>query len=184
MAYFPIFIELKKCLVVGGGKVALRKIRVLKSFGAEITVVSPVFCDELTSIEGIILKTKYFDESDLIGQNMAFCAVDDIEVNDKIIQKCRENHILVNSALDGKMGDFAFPSVIKDDNFVIGISTSGKSPAFAKKIREKLLEILPSNLGEKLAQISKVRDAVLKNNMSPSECDEYQREIKNLEKLF
>ena len=99
MSYFPMFIELrdKKCLVVGGGRIALRKVEVLKDFGADVSVAAPVILQEISEMKGVSCRRKQFGQEDLEGQELVVAATDDKELNHRISRACRKKNIPVNA---------------------------------------------------------------------------------------
>ena len=133
MAYFPLFVDLegRQVLVVGGGKIAMRRVRTLLEFGCEITVVSPEVCEELR--EKVLWKKKRYDETDLeslgnVGEASRFVfvlAAAAPEVNEKIVCDCRKKKIPVNNASNRDQCDFYFPGIAKDGDTVVGITSAG-----------------------------------------------------------
>ncbi len=125
MSYFPMFIELngRRCLVVGGGGIALHKIRVLKEFGADVLVVSPTVLPEILELKGVSYRRKSFDRSDLAGQELVVAATDDAEQNRRISELCREKHIPVNAVDQIKDCSFIFPAYLKEGEVVAAFSS-------------------------------------------------------------
>lgn len=141
--YFPMFIDIadKKILVAGGGTIALRRIRTLLKFGADIHVIAPELCEELTQLEEegkIKAEHREYRTGDIRGAQIVLAATDDHEVNRKIWEECRASGITVNVADDKKLCDFYFPSVVMTDEAVIGINSGGADPSITKKIRRKI----------------------------------------------
>ena len=130
MAYFPFYIDIenKKILVVGGGTVALRKIEKLMPFSPDITVVAPKICDEIKALNVKIIDRRFCD-SDLDG---------------RIFQLCNEKNILVNTVDDKEKCGFIFPAIASKNGITAGITTSGKSPIYAKYLKELFVGILES----------------------------------------
>lgn len=154
MAYFPIFIDIKDktCLVIGGGRIATRKIKTLLSYEAKIKVIAPQICDEIkqyasenTNLELAERKFVYEDCHDAF---LVIGATNDIKLNKNIYNYCNQHHILVNIINGKDFCTFLFPSTIKRRDISIGITTSGKSPALAKAIRRQIEETFPSHYGE------------------------------------
>ena len=143
MAYFPLFVDLegRQVLVVGGGKIAVRRVRTLLEFGCQITVVSPEVCEELR--EKVLWKKKRYDETDLeslgnVGEASRFIfvlAAAAPEVNEKIVCDCRKKKIPVNNASNRDQCDFYFPGIYMKDEMVVGITASGLDHHKAKKVR-------------------------------------------------
>ena len=141
--YFPMFIDIadKKILVAGGGTIALRRIRTLLKFGADIHVIAPDLCEELTQLEEegkITAEHREYRAGDIDDSQIVLAATDDHEVNRKIWEECRAAGIIVNVADDKKLCDFYFPSVVMTDEAVIGINSGGADPSITKKIRRKI----------------------------------------------
>jgi siroheme synthase-like protein len=141
-SYMPICLDLlgERCLVVGGGKVALRKITVLKQFGAKITCLSPKVIEGLEELidEGGIayIKGKYSDRVSLKGYKLVVAATDDSEINARIARRGRGEHVLVNVVDGSSRGDVIMPAILKKGALTIGVSTGGYSPVRAKKVRD------------------------------------------------
>lgn len=150
MAYFPLFVDLegRQVLVVGGGKIAVRRVRTLLEFGCQITVVSPEVCEELR--EKVLWKEKRYDETDLeslgnVGEASRFVfvlAAAAPEVNEKIVCDCRKKKIPVNNASNRDQCDFYFPGIAKDGDTVVGITSGGGDHRLAAKISAAVRQIL------------------------------------------
>lgn len=160
MAYFPMFIELQNApvLVVGGGKVALRKVKKLLPYGADITVVAPKMEKELEEISEVVKIHREFDSSDLLScPTMVIAATDQKEVNEQIAYRCKEQNIPVNVADDVENCSFLFPSLVKKGKLSAGICTGGSSPTAAIYCKERLQEALPDSLDEILDWLEEKR---------------------------
>lgn len=162
MSYFPFFVEIKdkKCLVVGGGIVALRKIEKLLPFGVEITVVSPAFCTEIEGLEGIRRICRKFEPADVEGMLFVIGATDDEAVNGEISSLCRERNIPVNIVDDPAKCTFFFPALVKKGEFVAGFSTGGGSPLAAQFIRRKVEEAVPVGFDKVVEILADVRPKI------------------------
>ncbi|MGN1134072.1 MAG: bifunctional precorrin-2 dehydrogenase/sirohydrochlorin ferrochelatase [Oscillospiraceae bacterium] len=162
MGYFPFFVDIKgkKCIVIGGGKVALRKILRLLPFGADITVVAPFVCSEIKSISGLKIYEREFCDSDLDGMFFAVTATDNSKLNQHIFRLCREKNILVNTVDDKEKCSFIFPALVTKNDITIGISTSGKSPVYAKKLKEKIAETVDFSSAQKVEIMGRYRDEI------------------------
>jgi precorrin-2 dehydrogenase/sirohydrochlorin ferrochelatase len=141
--YFPIFLEIrhKNVLVIGGGVIAQRKIESLMEAGANIVVASKDLTPQIKKYEKegrIVVVGREYDKAFLEEVFMVIAATDDAELNHRISQDAIEKGLLVNAVDQPKDCNFIFPSVVKRGDLVLAISTSGKSPALAKKIRERL----------------------------------------------
>ena len=158
MAVFPMFIELENeiCLIIGGGKVALRKAEVLLDMGAEVHIISREFEPELLELQAPErLECHVVDEGPLAAaeQNarregignvaMLICATDDERVNHQMVLWARKNRIPANSATNPADCDFYFPSVVRRGNLMFGISTGGRTPALSRMVSRQIQEALP-----------------------------------------
>lgn len=143
MAYFPFYIDIEKkdILVVGGGAVALRKVEKLLPFNPVITVVSPEICNEIVKL-GVKTVKRVFADSDLDGMFCVISATNNSQVNEHIYRLCSEKNIPVNTVDDKERCTFIFPALVKENGITAGITTSGKSPVYAKYIKEQLIHLL------------------------------------------
>jgi precorrin-2 dehydrogenase/sirohydrochlorin ferrochelatase len=141
---YPIFVKLEGrwCLVVGGGDVALRKAATLLESGAHVIAVSKAFSSDLLELsqnnKELTLNKKSFEEKDLKDIFLVIAATNDAEVNKKVYDMAVESNILVNVVDKPELCNFYVPSSVTRGDLKIAISTDGKSPAMAKKIRKEL----------------------------------------------
>lgn len=158
MAYFPFYIDIKdkKCLVVGGGNIAFQKIKVLLQFEVNITVISTQICEEIQAIvkeleeseeleesKKVILNYKQIEDSDIKDYFFVIAATNDRDLNTHISALCKKENILVNVVDVQEECDFIFPSIIKEGNMTISISSGGQSPALSIRIKEKIKSVIP-----------------------------------------
>ncbi len=141
--YYPIFLNIrgKRCVVVGGGAVALRKVKALLEHEASVEVISPELCPELSQLaksRAIQVLQKNYNGGDLQGVFIAIAATDDGEINNKVAEEARAKGVLVNVVDDSEHSDFIVPSQLRRGDITIAVSTAGKSPALARKIRTRL----------------------------------------------
>ena len=143
MPYYPVFVDLdsQKVLVVGGGEVAERKIKTLLIYGCRISVISPLltpFLKEL-AVKRTIHHLPYESLSKSLDDAfMVIAATDDPEVNRQIASQAKEKGLLVNAVDQPGDCNFIMPSIVRRGNLQIAISTAGKSPALAKKLRREM----------------------------------------------
>ncbi|MCX6374504.1 MAG: bifunctional precorrin-2 dehydrogenase/sirohydrochlorin ferrochelatase [Armatimonadetes bacterium] len=165
MPHYPINLDLKnrRCIVVGGGEVAERKIETLLEFDAAVVVIAPELTSRLEchAEQGLIehVAGEYAPEM-LEGAFLVFAATDDREVNRAVSEECRNRGILVNFSDDPEVCTFFVPAMVRRGDFVIGISTSGKSPALAKRVRESLETEFGPEYGELADLMGELRDEV------------------------
>lgn len=144
MGYFPFFMDIKEKMVVviGGGTVALRKIEKLLPFETSIRVIAPEICEKISQISNVEKLQRCFRDSDIDGAFAVIGASDDTALNAHIAMLCRERNIPVNIVDDPEKCTFYFPSLVKENDITIGISTSGTSPLFAKFLRKQIEDML------------------------------------------
>jgi len=143
MSYYPVFLQLedKIALVVGGGKVAQRKVETLLRYGALVNIVSKVLTDklkQLIEINKVRLLGEEMRDEFLDDAFIVIAATDDKELNSKVSESARNRGLLVNAVDQPADCNFIVPSIVRKGDLSIAISTSGKSPALAKKIRKEL----------------------------------------------
>ena len=172
MRYYPVFLDVKHrdCLVVGGGSVGLRKVLTLIDCGAAVTVVSPVVharLQELAADGSITLRKRPFKPSDMNNMFLVVGATDDQTLNRQIHTEAERLGKLCNIADRPKACNFILPSIVKQGDLVIAISTSGKSPAFAKKLRKDLERQFGSEYAVFLDLMGAIRKKLLARNHEP-----------------
>lgn len=174
MAHFPIFINLagKKCALVGGGTVAVRKARMLLDFGALVYVSDPEPAAEMEElyVQGAITlrKRRYGGPDDLQGAVLAIAATDDAETNRRVSKDAKALGIPVNVVDVPELCTFYFPAVARRGELVAGISTSGGYPALAARLRDVLEEVWPDNLDSKLKVLAEARKQILHRIPDPA----------------
>lgn len=146
MRYYPIYLDLRgrNVVVIGGGKVAERKVRTLISSQADVTVISPDLTPRLKRLlaheEFRYIKRRYRN-GDIAGSMMVLVATDDRAANEGIASNIKDSNILINIADIPDKCNFILPSIVERGDLIISISTSGKSPAFAKQIRREIEKV-------------------------------------------
>ncbi len=143
MKYFPIQLDIRgrRCLVVGGGGVGTRKAKSLIACGGRVTVVSPTVTGELRDLavaDSLTLLQREYDRADLQGVFLVMGATDDEMLNRRIRTDAERLKILCNIADRPEQCDFILPAVVQRGDLVVTVSTSGRSPALAKKLRQDL----------------------------------------------
>ena len=163
MRYFPAFLDLKgkPCVVVGGGRVAERKVKGLLKAGAAVRVISPNLTSSLARLheKGLILhQQRPFRAADLGRAHLCIAATDSREVNERVYQAASRQRIPVNVVDDPARCSFIVPSLVMRGDLLVAISTSGQSPALAKALRQKLQK----EIGPEYALWLKILGAVRK----------------------
>ena len=166
MKYYPAYLDLRErpCLVIGGGAVAERKALALLEAGAAVTIVSPALTSKLHELSDsgkISYLQKQYEENDLSGPFLVIAATDSAEVNTLVASACRKKHVLVNVATPPEESNFIVPSVVERGDLLIAISTSGTSPALAKKVRQDIEERYGAEYEIFLEKLSAIRKRVL-----------------------
>jgi len=162
--FYPvnINIENKKCVVVGGGKIAYDKIIGLLEAGANVEVIAPKICTEIENLRDKvkILRENYSAEKISEGV-ILIAATNNSALNQQIANDARAKNFLVN-IVDDISSDFIVPSRIRRGDFLLAISTGGSSPAFSKFARKMLERDFNENFGAAVEIISKYRQAAIK----------------------
>ncbi|MEN9658496.1 MAG: uroporphyrinogen-III C-methyltransferase [Pseudomonadota bacterium] len=165
MDYFPLFLNLheQNCLIIGGGDVAARKIRLLAAAGGRITVVAPQLCEELASAAEagkLIYLAEIFCEAQLQNVRLVIAATDSEEVNRQVFEACEARGILVNAVDDPASCRFITPAIVDRSPLVIAISTSGGVPVLARQLRTQLEALIPHGYGDLAQMAADFRDEV------------------------
>lgn len=166
MNHYPIMvtIENKPCLIVGGGKVAYRKIKKILEYKAKVNLISREVNEDIQRLideEQIIYLGKDYNSTLLEKVFLVIAATNNKELNKKILQDCNEANILINSVDNPKESSFIQPSKIEKGNITIAISTEGKSPILSKIIRNKVENIIDDSYGEYLELLGEFRTQAL-----------------------
>ncbi len=145
--WFPLFVNLagKRIVVVGGGRIALRRIRVLAEFTENITVIAPELHPELLSPElagKLRVLQRAYAPGDLEGADLVLAATDDPAVDRAVREECLRLGVPVNVAGDRSLSDFFFPGIARRDNVVVGVTAGGKDHAEARRVTEQVRELL------------------------------------------
>lgn len=179
MAYFPMFVNLehKKCLVAGGGTVALRKVQVLRDFGAEITVVAPEIMDRIRQIPSVVCVEREFRKEDMEGCALVVAATNEKEENHRIASLASGEKIPVNAVDQVEDCSFIFPSYVKKRELVAAFSSGGQSPVMTQYLKESVLDILTDELGALSECLGSIREEVKASVAEESERKKVYREI-------
>jgi precorrin-2 dehydrogenase/sirohydrochlorin ferrochelatase len=172
--FYPILVDLqgKKALVVGGGKVAQRKIESLLEYGASVHVIARELTAELEQLRSrkrIELLGGEFSEAHLEGVFLVIAATDDALLNRRVSQEAQKRGLLVNAVDQPADCNFIVPSVLSRGDLLIAVSTSGKSPAFARKVRLELDQHFGKEYGFFLNLMGNLRKEILRLGLSQEE---------------
>ena len=167
-SFYPIHINIddKKCLVVGGGRVAERKVSVLVRYGGKVVVVSPTTTKKIKTLsknKKIIWHKRIYRFSDLNKAFLVFCATNSEKINSEISKEAKKRGIIVNVVDSPEDCDFISPSLIERGHLKVSISTEGLAPLLSKRLREELERRFGKEYRQYTALIAKVRSTILKN---------------------
>ncbi len=164
---YPIFLKTAnlQILIVGGGNVAEEKLTFLtkSSPDAKVTMVSPMFrraTKELADKFNVALITGAYQENYLIGKHMVVATTDNPEVNVQVYNDCRKMDKLVNVADNPPYCDFYMGGIVTKGNVKIAISTNGKSPTTAKRLRQFFEEVIPEDINKMVQNLNDYRKTI------------------------
>lgn len=165
MDYFPVFVKLQEapCLVVGGGEVALRKVRLLLEAGARLTVVAPQLVPELASLaaQGQLAHLDgVFEPEYTVGMRLVVAATNRRDINRQVSEAAQQRGILVNVVDDPELSTYITPAIIDRSPLVIAVSTGGGVPVLARLIRARLESLIPAGFGQLARFAARFRERV------------------------
>ena len=164
---YPVFLKVAtlEVLIVGGGNVGLEKLTFLlkSSPSANVTMVSKAFIPEVLALAKdfkVSLIEDAYDRSYLSEKQIVIATTDDLDVNIQVYNDCKKENILVNLADNPPYCDFYMGGIVTKGNVKIAISTNGKSPTAAKRLRQFFEEILPENMNELVENLNAYRKTI------------------------
>jgi precorrin-2 dehydrogenase / sirohydrochlorin ferrochelatase len=171
--YYPICLDMtrRRCVVIGGGTVAERKVAGLLSAGASVTVISPERTKQLSDwIEAGKIKhePRNYVPGDLVSYEIAFVATDDAAVNSAVYEEGRSRGVWVNVADDPRHCDFILPAVLRRGDLAVAVATGGKSPALSRCIRDELENHFSAEWEALIDVAADVRAELRRRSISPS----------------
>ncbi|MBI4289633.1 MAG: bifunctional precorrin-2 dehydrogenase/sirohydrochlorin ferrochelatase [Chloroflexi bacterium] len=160
--HYPVFLNLsgRTCVVVGGGEVAERKAKTLLESGARVRVVSPRITEGLKSLSvagAVEVAAHPFESGDLEGASLVIAATSDAGINRQVALEAEKRRLLVNVVDVPSQGNFIVPSVVQKDGLVVAVSTGGRSPALARKLRQELEKTFVPKYAMLLGLVARVR---------------------------
>ncbi|HID64919.1 MAG TPA: bifunctional precorrin-2 dehydrogenase/sirohydrochlorin ferrochelatase [Anaerolineae bacterium] len=156
-------LDAARCVVVGGGAVAARKVAGLRQAGAKPIVISPTLCPELEAqaAQGEVeVVRRPYRQGDLTGARLVIAATDDPAVNEAVCREAQAVGCLINVVDDPAHCSFFVPAVVRRGALTIAVSTGGKSPALARRIRQQLESLFDPAYGPLLDLLSRMRPTV------------------------
>jgi precorrin-2 dehydrogenase/sirohydrochlorin ferrochelatase len=164
---YPVFLKVTELntLVVGGGNVALEKLTFLlkSSPDANVEMVSPMFREETVALankHGVKMFEQPYDTSFITGKHIVIATTDNDAVNQQVHADCKERNILVNLADNPPFCDFYMGGIVTKGNVKIAISTNGKSPTMAKRLRQFFEEVIPENINDLAENLNEYRKTI------------------------
>jgi precorrin-2 dehydrogenase/sirohydrochlorin ferrochelatase len=172
MKYYPVNLDIKgqRCLVVGGGKVGARKVKTLLDCQAKITVVSLMVTDTLQALADtgkIAFEKRGYQKTDLEGMFLVIGTTNDQALNRQIYMDAQKQNKLCNIADSPESCNFILPAIVNRGDLAISVSTSGASPAFARKLRKDLENQFGDEYKEFLQLMGAIRKKLLKEKHDP-----------------
>lgn len=164
--YFPICLDIKDrcCVVVGGGRVAERKVASLLEHGGRVRVISPELTPELLRLHEageLAWRATNYQDGDLLDAFLVIAATDDEEVQARVHAEASARQLLLNVADVPKWCNFILPATVRRGDLSIAVSTGGKSPALAKRLRQELATRFGPEYGELTNLLGRLRPLVL-----------------------
>lgn len=181
---YPVTLKLagKFCTVVGGGSVAVRKVKSLLEQGAEVTVISPVLDEELIAIqEQFVWRNSMYSDGMLKGSFLVIAATDSRDVNHAVYEWCEENQVLVNVVDSLQESSFTVNAMVQRGDFMLAVSTSGISPAVSKKVREDLELQYGPEYGTMLEILEEAREEALRTIKDASKRRRFLQSVASME---
>lgn len=162
---FPVMLRVaeRRCVVVGGGEVALRKVRALVAGGGKVRLISPEAVKGLRTLsrgEKIEWKPRRYRRGDLAGAFLAVAAADQGPVNRRVAEEARARGVLLNVVDDPEGGDYQVMSFFEEGDLLVAVSTQGLSPALSRTLRRMIQEYLGPSFPQALAIIAGFRERV------------------------
>ncbi|WP_302486835.1 bifunctional precorrin-2 dehydrogenase/sirohydrochlorin ferrochelatase [uncultured Megamonas sp.] len=164
---YPInlILDNKPCVVLGGGHVALRKVKGLLDAKAKVTVISPEIVAELAKLveeKRIIWQKKCYEQGDLDDFTLAICAIGNEKINAEVQREAKQKKVILNVVDRLEFCDFALPAKIRRGDLLVTFSTNGKSPALAKYLRCKMEREFDETYAKWLDRLVQLRKEAIK----------------------
>ncbi len=164
--YYPIMLDIagRPCTIIGGGKVAERKLLSVLAYGATVKVISPEVTEKIKALAAageISYINRSYEAGDLTGSYMVFVATNDMAVSRVCHQEARDGGILINIVDVPALCAFIVPAVVRRGDLTISVSTNGKSPMLTKRLRQQLEEGYGDGYGDYIAAMGEIRRLAL-----------------------
>jgi len=175
MHSYPLQLNLdgRRCVVVGGGHVGLRKVQGLLAAGARVKLVEPLDAAPACALKGVERVPRGFEPEDLAGALLVFAACDAPEVNREVAEVARRRGVLCCRVDDPNGGDFALPAQLRRGELLVTVSSGGAHPGFAAALRDRIAE----DLDESWSFITALAGALRRRQLTPGESQTYNRKV-------
>lgn len=161
-SYYPVFTDLhgRRCVVIGGGLIAQRKVTTLLSYGADLTVISPALTKALArhaQAGRIRHLARRFRRGDLAGAWLVYAATDDPAINQAVFAESRQRRIFANVVDQTHLCSFIAPAILRQSGVTVAVSTGGASPTLAKYVRQQVRGVVNAEFGDMLRLLGSLR---------------------------
>lgn len=172
---YPVLLRLagRRCVVAGGGAVAVRKVAGLLAAGAEVTVIAPQIAPELHARAGVICLERPVAESDAAGAFLVVAATSDSAVNTAFSRAARRAGALVNCADPAEESDFTLPAVLRRGTLTVAVASDGTSPALAAALRD----LLAGQIGPEYADLCRIAAALRQKRLTDPKTNAYNHAV-------
>ncbi len=181
---YPVTLNLtgKRCTVVGGGQVALRKVTSLTEQGANVTVISPELTDELLAMqEQFVWKNCAYQDGMLQGSFLVIAATDSRAVNHAVAEWCEENQVLVNVVDSREESSFTVNAMVQRGDLLLAVSTNGISPAVSRRIRQELEQYYGPEYGVMLEILAQARQEAMESVQDAGKRRQFLQSVAHME---
>jgi siroheme synthase-like protein len=184
--YYPLFLDIRDmvCIVVGGGKVAERKARMLLAFGARVKVISPQVTNgilKLRQAEKVEVVLREYRKGDLKGAGLVFAATNEAQTNALVKEEAVKRKVPINVADRPQLCDFIVPSIIKKGPLVVALSTSGTAPGVAKRLKAEVDDALTRQHVDYLSLVARFRRVLQESDVADKERKAILKEVLDMD---
>ena len=184
--YYPLFLDIRDmvCIVVGGGKVAERKARILLAFGARVKVISPQVTNgilRLRQAEKVEVVLREYRKGDIKGAGLVFAATNDAKTNVLVKEEAVKRRVPINVADRPELCDFIVPSIIKKGPLVVALSTSGTAPGVAKRLKAEVDDALTRQHVDYLSLVARFRRVLQESDVADKERKAILKEVLDMD---
>lgn len=191
MSNYPIFLNIEhfNCLVVGGGKVAARKVANLVEAGAKPTIITAELSpelDNLTQEHQLNVLLRSYEVTDMHGHQLVIAATNDKALNDEIAQQALDLNVLVNNVSNALLCNFQMPAVVRRQGIELAIGTGGELPYLSHRLKMYFEEQFTAKKLSKLSEISSRRKELIEQGTTDDLCkkDLFDKELAPLVDAF